>query len=107
MLHTATGTPCRRATFQQLRGVLERAHDQRRAAQRILRVGEAELEVDHDDAGLLAGADRDLAVAAPLVVVAHGHWFPTVKVTELSLRPLAQNSRIHGPRTTSHSWPNL
>src|SRR5260370_1405717 len=57
--------------LEQPGGVLDGAHDQRRAAQRILRIGEAELEIDHDDAGLLAGADRNGAVAAALVVVGH------------------------------------
>ena len=55
--------------LEELRGVLDRAHDQRRAAQRILRIGEGDLEIDHDDAGLLAEADRDLAVAAVLIIV--------------------------------------
>ena len=36
----------------------------------LLRIGEAELEVDHDDARLLAGADRNGAVAAALIIVA-------------------------------------
>ena len=57
--------------LQQLHGIVERAQHQRRAAERILRVGERHHKVHHDDAGFLAEADRGIAVAAPFVVVRH------------------------------------
>jgi hypothetical protein len=54
---------------QQLGRILDRARYQGRATERVLRVGEADLEIHHHDAGLAAEADRDLAVAAVLVIV--------------------------------------
>ena len=41
-------------------------------------LGGAPLEVDHDDTRLLAGADRDLAIGAALVVVGHSGLGPTI-----------------------------
>src|SRR4029077_17896152 len=56
---------------EQLHGVVERAQHQRRAAERIFRIGERHHEVHDHDAGFLAEADRGVAVTAPLVVVGH------------------------------------
>src|SRR5215208_4685169 len=55
--------------LEELRGVFDRPHDQRGAAERVSRVGEGGLKIHYDDAGLFAEADRDLAVAAVLIIV--------------------------------------
>jgi hypothetical protein len=64
--------------LEQPGGVLERSHDQRRTTQGILWIGKAELEVDHNDAGLLTRTNGDLAIAAALVIVGHSGFGPTI-----------------------------
>ena len=61
--------------LEELRGVLDGAHHQRGAAERVLRVGEGGLKIDHHDPGLLAEPDGDLPVA-PVLIIVHAPLHP-------------------------------
>jgi hypothetical protein len=57
--------------LQHLDRVFECAQDQRRAAERVLRIGEGHHEFHDHDARLGAEPDRGVSIRSPLIVVSH------------------------------------